>query len=305
MWLQKLTVFSYSVILLFLIIILYTIVVFSVPSLWSLWLYGFVCIHDTAWPVHFNIASLRQSPIFFAPSRQVCKLLIFRQADIELANAKKQTPLHLAAHAGLHQAAACLLETFQSSALDLKDTCGHSPLLYAAKSKVKSIHAFLEGFRTAAQPEHVAEATHSVEGEQQVSVPPVDLEKAELESEEVALQTPQTKCPEGHGLIPFESETDNFVCSVCECEFPMGTVLYGCRNCDYDLCRECLAHTVFHAGGKDFSVALPEMPATFEAVDNNTNVGPGQGNLLSWQKKQWWKTSHARFDLPPIVELHV
>ena len=136
MWLQKLTVFSYSVILLFLIIILYTIVVFSVPSLWSLWLYGFVCIHDTAWPVHFNIASLRQSPIFFAPSRQVCKLLIFRQADIELANAKKQTPLHLAAHAGLHQAAACLLETFQSSAFGLE---GHMWALSTSLcSEVKS-----------------------------------------------------------------------------------------------------------------------------------------------------------------------
>ena len=115
-----------------------------------------------------------------------------------------------------------------------------------------------------------------MEGEQQVAVPPVDLEKAKLESEEVALQTPQTKCPEGHDLIPFESETDNFVCSVCECEFPTGTILYGCRTCDYDLCRECLAHTVFHAGGKGFSVALPEMPATFEAVDNNTTFGQGR-----------------------------
>ena len=146
---------------------------------------------------------------------------------------------------------------------------------------------------TEAQPEHVAEATHSVEGEQQVSVPPVDLEKAKLESEEVVLQTPQTKCPEGHDLTPFESETDNFVCSVCECEFPMGTVLYGCRNCDYDLCRECLAHTVFHAGGKDFSVALPEMPATFEAVDNNTNVGPGRDLNSDCQ----WSIDNPRYKI--------
>eukprot|EP00434_Breviolum_minutum_P037156 symbB.v1.2.032934.t2/scaffold4026.1/size46687/2 len=219
-----------------------------------------------------------QSPIFFAPTRQVCELLMFRKADLVSSNSKKQTPLHLAAHAGLHEAAACLLETFQSSALELEDISGHSPLLYAAKSKVKSIHAFLQGLRTEGKLE---EATHypADDGEkQQIAVPPVDLEKTQGEKMKETLQTPQTKCPEGHDLVPFESEEDDFLCSVCDCEFPMGTILYGCRSCDYDLCRECLAHTVFHASGKSFVTAFPEMQTTFQSYGtSNQSILQGTG----------------------------
>ena len=39
----------------------------------------------------------------------------------------------------------------------------------------------------------------------------------------------------------------------------MGTCLYGCRACDYDLCRECLAHTCFHATNSSFVAAFPEL----------------------------------------------
>ena len=217
------------------------------------------------------LVHLRQSPIFFSPSRQVCELLILRKADLQFSNAKKQTPLHFAAHAGLHDAAACLLETFQTSALEFEDTTGHSPLLYAAKSKVKSIHQYLQGLRTEDKPEHQGEKTQYPD---QV-VPTVDLQPAQGQGKE-PLQTPQTKCPEGHDLIPFESEEDDFLCSVCECEFPMGTVLYGCRACDYDLCRECLAHTVFHSSGKSFVAAFPEMQ-TFQSFG-----GTSKSLLQGW-----------------------
>lgn len=217
-----------------------------------------------------------QSPIFFAPSRQICEMLILRKADLGFSNAKKQTPLHFVAHAGLHDAAACLLETFQSSALDFEDATGHSPLLYAAKSKVKSIHSFLQGFKTEAKPE-VETTQYPAEKDKQIAVPAVDLQPAQGQKEKEPLQTPQTKCPEGHDLTPFESEEDDFLCSVCECEFPMGTILYGCRACDYDLCRECLAHTVFHSSGKSFVAAFPEMQTFQSFGTTNKSLLEGTG----------------------------
>ena len=256
------------------------------------------CLHCLLWGCSRKSTCifLRQSPIFFAPTRQVCELLMFRKADLVSSNSKKQTPLHLAAHAGLHEAAACLLETFQSSALELEDVSGHSPLLYAAKSKVKSIHAFLQGLRTEGKLE---EATHypADDGEkQQIAVPPVDLEKTQGEKMKETLQTPQTKCPEGHDLVPFESEEDDFLCSVCDCEFPMGTILYGCRSCDYDLCRECLAHTVFHASGKSFVTAFPEMQTTFQSYGtSNQSILQGAGKTCLILLPSWWE-SGLRWD---------
>eukprot|EP00439_Symbiodinium_sp_Y106_P043069 s5626_g5.t1 len=41
-----------------------------------------------------------QSPIFFAPSRQICETLMARSADLGLVNIRNQTPLHLLARAG-------------------------------------------------------------------------------------------------------------------------------------------------------------------------------------------------------------
>jgi len=62
-----------------------------------------------------------QSPIFFAPSRQICETLMARSADLGLVNIRNQTPLHLLARAGLHDAAACVLEVLQAPVLELED----------------------------------------------------------------------------------------------------------------------------------------------------------------------------------------
>ena len=143
------------------------------------------------------------------------------------------------------------------------------------------------------------EATHypADDGEkQQIAVPPVDLEKTQGEKMKETLQTPQTKCPEGHDLVPFESEEDDFLCSVCDCEFPMGTILYGCRSCDYDLCRECLAHTVFHASGKSFVTAFPEMQTTFQSYGtSNQSILQGAGKTCLILLPSWWE-SGLRWD---------
>ena len=186
----------------------------------------------------------------------MCEILISRNAAFT-SNRKKQTPLHFVAHAGLHDAATCFLEAFQRATLEVEDVDGDSPLLYASKSKVKTIHAYLQGCAGDTDTSRPMEDGH----ESALRVPPVPVEQAlELKEGNVeVLATPQTKCPSGHDLLPYETPEDDFLCSVCECEFSMGTILYGCRPCDYDLCRECLAHTVFHQSGRDFVAAFPEL----------------------------------------------
>jgi len=49
-----------------------------------------------------------QTPLFFVPSRDVCKFLLDRRADCNLQNRKGQTALHLAGRAGLKEVFSCI-----------------------------------------------------------------------------------------------------------------------------------------------------------------------------------------------------
>lgn len=46
-------------------------------------------------------------------------------------------------------------------------------------------------------------------------------------------------CPAGHRLEVFATPENGYTCSVCAVVFPIGTNLYGCRQCDYDACSSC------------------------------------------------------------------
>merc|ERR1712233_294730 len=46
-------------------------------------------------------------------------------------------------------------------------------------------------------------------------------------------------CPGRHGLARFVTQLKGYGCDICKARFPSGTVLYGCRKCDYDACRRC------------------------------------------------------------------
>mmetsp|Transcript_58847 Transcript_58847/g.118179 ORF Transcript_58847/g.118179 Transcript_58847/m.118179 type:complete len:212 (+) Transcript_58847:228-863(+) len=49
----------------------------------------------------------------------------------------------------------------------------------------------------------------------------------------------QKKCPGDHALEVYKSPYDGYSCSHCEQDFLRGTILRGCRICDYDTCVEC------------------------------------------------------------------
>ncbi|CAK0862016.1 unnamed protein product, partial [Prorocentrum cordatum] len=78
-----------------------------------------------------------QTPLFFAPTRQICELLITRRADVNVVNSKKQSPLHLAAYAGLDDAVSCLIDA-KKNLLQAQDQHGHTPLYYAAHAKLRT-----------------------------------------------------------------------------------------------------------------------------------------------------------------------
>merc|ERR1712190_36119 len=47
------------------------------------------------------------------------------------------------------------------------------------------------------------------------------------------------KCPNGHALRKFNSLRASYACDMCKKAVPVGTVLYGCRICNHDLCESC------------------------------------------------------------------
>merc|ERR1712130_36169 len=57
-------------------------------------------------------------------------------------------------------------------------------------------------------------------------------------------------CAGKHGLVKFPTPQDGWYCSKCDYEFPKGTMLYGCRKCDYDLCAKCNGNNVPNCKGR-------------------------------------------------------
>mmetsp|Transcript_24302 Transcript_24302/g.36454 ORF Transcript_24302/g.36454 Transcript_24302/m.36454 type:complete len:195 (+) Transcript_24302:64-648(+) len=59
--------------------------------------------------------------------------------------------------------------------------------------------------------------------------------------EETARIVSEKTCPKGHKLNPEKTPHAGYYCDSCRKEnLPKGTTLYGCRKCDFDICRSCL-----------------------------------------------------------------
>ncbi|GAB5363582.1 hypothetical protein AAMO2058_000896000 [Amorphochlora amoebiformis] len=58
---------------------------------------------------------------------------------------------------------------------------------------------------------------------------------------ETAKLISEKPCPKGHRLNPTKTPQAGFYCDVCEKkDLAKGTWMYGCRKCDWDVCRQCL-----------------------------------------------------------------
>ena len=49
------------------------------------------------------------------------------------------------------------------------------------------------------------------------------------------------KCKRDHPLVSYTTPANGYGCDRCESKFPKGTLLHGCRGCNYDLCGACAA----------------------------------------------------------------
>lgn len=90
-----------------------------------------------------------QTPIFFAPTRQVCMTLHNFNADVNAMNSKGQSPLHLAAKAGLGDVMHWLAAKASPDVLSSKDANGQRAADYAKAAGLRM--GKLEG-RTAKSP---------------------------------------------------------------------------------------------------------------------------------------------------------
>lgn len=47
------------------------------------------------------------------------------------------------------------------------------------------------------------------------------------------------KCAKGHGLIVSATDSDEYMCNICEDEVAVGDQLFSCRLCNFDCCSAC------------------------------------------------------------------
>ena len=47
-------------------------------------------------------------------------------------------------------------------------------------------------------------------------------------------------CPGKHGLVSFSAPDEAWCCGVCDRNVRKGSMMHGCRSCDYDVCEACL-----------------------------------------------------------------
>eukprot|EP00438_Fugacium_kawagutii_P018404 Skav220292 [mRNA] locus=scaffold915:178248:182015:+ [translate_table: standard] len=96
-----------------------------------------------------------QTPLFFAPTRQMCMTLHNFKADVNATNSKGQSPLHLAAKAGLGDVMHWLAAKAHPDALATKDAHGQRVADYAKAAGLRNMVGKLEGCEpTGAPVEH-------------------------------------------------------------------------------------------------------------------------------------------------------
>jgi len=66
-----------------------------------------------------------------------------------------------------------------------------------------------------------------------------DVKKQLAAREATALARRRTAydCPGGHGLSRFLTRHDGFCCDTCRVYQPLGSPMWGCRQCDWDVCE--------------------------------------------------------------------
>lgn len=95
--------------------------------------------------------------------------------------------------------------------------------------------------------------------------------KAEIKEEEekarIEAAKPKTgsieNCPRKHGLLRFITNHASYCCDTCRCYLPEGAPMWGCRECDWDVC-EGRCHPA--------ATTLTDLKATLSALETRVEV---------------------------------
>lgn len=81
----------------------------------------------------------RQTPLFFAPSKEICRLLVERRAEAGVLNRKGQSALHLAGRAGFHDVLSWLSSRVGKPIVELRDHHGNTAQMYVQQALAASL----------------------------------------------------------------------------------------------------------------------------------------------------------------------
>ena len=96
--------------------------------------------------------------------------------------------------------------------------------------------------------------------------------------DQIGLHTDQ-KCANGHGLIRFKTPRDGFGCDLCSQSIPIDTVMYGCNECNYDICVSCEENTL---GERKQDDAVAEFGKTLDMKLQEKYVEEENDNINSY-----------------------
>lgn len=109
-----------------------------------------------------------------------------------------------------------------------------------ASRGVRSYHVIAAGWRA-------AHSSRGVGMDEPASPAEVRAQaRGELAAVQYAIKPedrPACNCPGKHGLVQFTADR-SFGCDLCGKRFPTGSVMRGCRSCDYDVCSVCASASI-------------------------------------------------------------
>ena len=145
------------------------------------------------------------------------------EINVNQSNLSGQTPLIIAITLGHVDIIQLLL---QHDRIDCNQTMqGYTPLKIAQMYNKRTIvQLLIQAGATIPQSQPVAKIRRGTD----------DVE--------IGLYT-DTTCKNGCGLVRYFTTNDRCYCDACRCLQPAYSIVYGCDECDYDLCESCVVPT--------------------------------------------------------------
>jgi CBS domain-containing protein len=102
-----------------------------------------------------------------------------------------------------------------------------------SQAQAQDLESFVSNMMTQTQPRPVPQSVHQPRDMPATPVVPAPG------GDTVEVVEFKLNCPKNHGLKTHTASQTLYMCDVCNCALPEGTMLKGCRICDWDMCTLC------------------------------------------------------------------